>query len=132
MNPKAIVFCCSWSSYPGLQLSQLPIKETDPEYKVIINMCAGRITPELILEAFQKGAWGVMIAGCPVDKCEHDGNYKTRRRILLTKRLLAELGIEPERLMLEWIDKGESQKFKDTVSAFIENMKNLGPIPQLS
>ncbi len=131
MDTKAIIFCCNWSVYPGLQLSEDITVEPDPEYKIIVNMCSGRLSPELILEALTNSAWGIMIAACPVEECEHDGNYKTRRRVLLLKKVLEQFGVEPQRLKLEWIDKGEITKFKKSIGSFIEDLKKLGPISKL-
>ena len=131
MNTKAIIFCCNWSVYPGLQLSEDITIESDPDYKIIVNMCSGRLQPDLILEALRDSAWGVMIAAYPPEECEHDGNYKTRRRVLLLKKILVQFGIEPQRLKLEWIDKGESVKFKKSIGSFIEDLKELGPIAKL-
>lgn len=128
MNPSAVIFSCNWSTYPGLQLSRSYLEQSKPEYKVIINMCSGRISPELILETFKNGAWGIMIASCPDDKCEHDGNYKTRRRVILLKRTLEQFGIEPQRLKLEWIDKGEVGKFQKSADDFVSEIKSLGPV----
>jgi F420-non-reducing hydrogenase iron-sulfur subunit len=125
VQPKVLVFSCNWSTYPGLQLSRQdgPEKISEP----IITMCAGRLDPELILDAFSRGAWGVFIAGCPPDECEHDGNYKTRRRILLLRKMLGQLGVEPERLALEWVGVGESAKLTKLVGEFTARVAQLGP-----
>ena len=128
MNPRTIIFSCNWSSYPGLQLSENPLEPVPEDHKLIINMCAGRISPELIIDAFKNGAWGVMIASCPTDKCEHDGNYKTQRRVLLLKKTLEQFGIDANRLKLEWIDKGEAAKLKQAIDKFVSEMNKLGPI----
>ncbi|MBC8313189.1 MAG: hydrogenase iron-sulfur subunit [Candidatus Cloacimonetes bacterium] len=132
MNPKAVIFCCNWSSFPGLQLSAVADEEPSSEQKVIVNMCSGRISSELLLEAFKNNAWGVLIAACPEDKCEHDANYKTHRRILLLRKTLEQFGIEPERIKLEWIDKTESAKLKKSIDVFMKEIKELGPINTLN
>jgi F420-non-reducing hydrogenase iron-sulfur subunit len=124
-DPKVLVFCCNWSTYPGLQLSRSD--GFGSGFEPIITMCAGRLDPELILEAFSRGAWGVFVAGCPPDECEHDGNYKARRRILLLKRTLGQLGVEPERLALEWVSTGESAKLKKLVDDFTARVARMGP-----
>jgi len=127
MNPKTVVFFCNWSAYPGLQLSQNPLAVPDTDEKMLVSMCSGRISPELILEAFRKGAWGVLITACPVDKCEHNGNYKTFGRITLLKTMLQQIGVDSNRLRLEWIDKGEAAKLKKAIGVFNEEIKGLGP-----
>jgi heterodisulfide reductase subunit A len=124
---KIIVFACNWSVFPGMQLSESPtlIKTT---YGIIVSMCSGRVAPELILDAFEEGAWGVMVAGCPPEECDHDGNYKTRRRLVLLKSVLKELNIEPERVKLEWFSTGESAKLKRSIDDFVNEIEKIGPI----
>ena len=128
MNAKAVVFYCNWSTYPGLQLSHMADPEEDAQKKLLVSMCSGRISPELILEAFYNGAWGVMITACPVDKCEHDGNYKTVGRISLLKTMLEQLGLDSNRLKLEWIDKGEVAKLQSTTKGFMTEIEAMGPV----
>jgi F420-non-reducing hydrogenase iron-sulfur subunit len=128
MSTKTLVFFCNWSTYPGLQLSRNPLATPSDEEKMMVSMCSGRISPELILEAFRRGAWGVMITACPQDKCEHDGNYKTAGRIFLLKTMLRQIGVDSNRLRLEWIDKGESAKLKSAVDSFVDEVENMGPI----
>ncbi|OGD74738.1 MAG: hypothetical protein A2Y64_08870 [Candidatus Coatesbacteria bacterium RBG_13_66_14] len=128
LRPKVLVFCCNWSTYPGFQLSRLGEGDEGDREPIIITMCTGRLDPELILEAFSRGAWGVFVAGCPPDECEHNGNYKTRRRILLLKKTLGPLGVEPERLALEWVSTGESAKLAKLVGDFTARVAQLGPL----
>lgn len=124
---KVIVFCCNWSIFPGLQLSD-SLSMIKTPYGAIVTMCSGRVAPELILDAFEEGAWGVMVAGCPPEECDHDGNYKTRRRLVLLKNLLKDLNIEPERVRLEWLSTNESGKLELMINDFIKNLEKLGPI----
>ena len=126
---KFIVFICNWSLFPGLQMSQSQTLIKTP-YGMIITMCAGRINPELILHAFKEGAWGVMVAGCPPKECEHDGNYKARRRVLLLKSSLKQMNIEPERLRMVWFSKGQSAKLKKAINDFLKDIEKLGPIKE--
>ena len=127
---KALIFCCNWSLFPGLQLSESPSLVKTP-YGIIVSMCSGRVAPELILEAFDEGAWGVMVAGCPPEECDHNGNYKTRRRLVLLKSILKELNIEPERIKIEWFSTGESEKLSKAIDGFVNNLEKLGPIKKM-
>jgi coenzyme F420-reducing hydrogenase delta subunit len=128
MKPKTVIFFCNWSAYPGLQLSENIVGESDSVSKMLVTMCSGRISPELILEAFYRGAWGVLITACPKDSCEHDGNYKTTGRIALLKMMLTQLGVDSKRLKMEWVDKGEVSKLKQAVDTFVNEMSHLGPV----
>ncbi len=132
MNPKSVIFCCSWSSYPGLQLSENLYEDPGKQNNIIISMCSGRVSAELILEAFKNDAWGVMVASGPKEKCEHDANYKTRRRIILLQKMLEQFGIEPERIKLEWIDKGEAAKLKLAINNFSNELRKMGPVQSIN
>ncbi len=128
MSAKAVIFFCNWSAYPGLQMSQNPLEKTKDDQKLLVSMCSGRVSSELIFETFSKGAWGVLVAACPPDSCEHDGNYKTVARIKLLKNMLEQMGVDPGRLKMEWIDKGESAKLEQAVDTFVKEIEALGPL----
>ncbi len=127
-SPKVVVFCCNWSMTPGLQLSRMEFKGAENASGIIVTVCSGRIDPGLILEAFDQGAWGVMIACCPLDECEHDGNYRAKERCALVGRLLDVLGVQSERLKLEHFATGEAQKLKNALKSFAGEIASLGPI----
>jgi F420-non-reducing hydrogenase iron-sulfur subunit len=97
--------------------------------RVIRLMCSGRLDPQFVLAALRQGADGVLVGGCPAGDCHfQDGNIKCRRRFELLLRLLAQLGIEPERLRLEWISASEAEKLRDVVEEMVKRLKELGPL----
>jgi F420-non-reducing hydrogenase iron-sulfur subunit len=127
--PKIVVFCCNWCSYAGADLAGTSRMKIKPYFRVIRVMCSGRIEPTFVLHAFAQGADGVMLAGCHPGDCHYNaGNYKARRRAMLLKNMLSQLGIEPERLKLEWISASEASKFQSTVNGFIDEITELGPL----
>ena len=128
-EPKIVVFCCNWCSYTGADLAGTSRLKIKPNFRVIRTMCSGRIEPSFIFHAFARGADGVMVAGCHPGDCHYSsGNYKTKRRIALLKKTLPQLGIESERLRLEWISAAEGTKFRNEVNGFIDEVTELGPI----
>ena len=129
-DKKIIIFCCNWALFPGLQLSSTSAIIKMP-YGVIVTMCSGRITPELILDAFDEGAWGVMVAGCPPEECDHNGNYKTRRRLILLQNFLKQMNIDPKRIKLECFSSGESIKLKNSINEFTKIIEKIGPIEKV-
>ena len=129
-EPKIVGFCCNWCAYAGADLAGISRIQYPPNLRMIRMMCSGSLDPQYILEAFQKGADGVFIGGCHLGDCHYiSGNYKTLRRIALVKSLLPQLGIEPERVKLEWVSAAEGQRFAQVVTDFIEEIKRLGPNP---
>ncbi len=128
-KPKIIVFCCNWCSYAGADLAGTSRLKIKPYFRIIRTMCSGRIEPSFVFHAFARGADGIMIAGCHPGDCHYNaGNYKARRRITLLQNILPQLGIEPERLRLEWISASEAPKFQSTVNEFIDAVTELGPL----
>ena len=100
------------------------------DFRVIRVMCSGRVDPEHILKAFATGADGILVAGCHPADCHYiGGNYRTRRRIPLLKVMIAQFGLEPTRLQLEWISASEGERFQQKITGFIDHIKKLGPSP---
>lgn len=101
--------------------------EYQPNGVIIRVMCSSRVDPQHVLWAFKKGADGVFIGGCHPGDCHYqDGNYKTLRRIKLLKKLLGELGINPDRLRLEWVSAAEGKKFVNVMNEFTDYIRKLG------
>jgi len=128
-KPKIIAFCCNWCSYAGADGAGVARIQIQPYFRIIRTMCSSRIDPELILEAFQKGAWGVLVLGCHPGDCHYkSGNYKTLRRTYLLKRVLKQFGIEEERLRLDWVSASEGAQFARIMDEMIETIEKLGPL----
>ena len=97
--------------------------------RVIRVMCSGRIDPQFILDALAKGADGVLIGGCHPNDCHYvEGNYKLLRRYRLLQRMLQDLGIEADRVRLEWISAAEGEKLKRVMFDMVAKVKALGPL----
>jgi len=52
---------------------------------------------------------------------------KTARRIPLLKKMLAQFGIEDERVRLDWISASEGDRFAAVVNEMTEGIRQLGP-----
>jgi F420-non-reducing hydrogenase iron-sulfur subunit len=128
-EPKIIGFICKWCTSAGADLAGTSRMKYPPNMIPITVFCSSRIDPQYILWAFKNGADGVFMGGCHPNDCHYqDGNYKTMKRIPILKKLLSELGIEEERLRLEWISASEADKFKKTIIEFTDTIKKFGPL----
>jgi F420-non-reducing hydrogenase iron-sulfur subunit len=127
-EPKIVAFCCNWCSYAGADLAGTSRMQYAPNIRVIRVMCSGRVNPLFVLKALSIGADGVLVLGCHPGDCHYiEGNYKTMRRIPLLKKMLKQLGIEEERVRLEWVSASEAAKFAEVTNSFTQAIKNLGP-----
>jgi len=129
-EPNILGFLCNWCSYAGADLAGTSRMKYPANLKSIRVMCSGRVDPAFVLEALRKGVDGVLIAGCHPGDCHYQsGNYKTNRRIKLLKKLLEELGIDPQRVRFDYVSASEGQKFATIVTEFVAEIKKLGPNP---
>ena len=129
-EPKIIGFCCNWCAYAGADLAGINRNQYPANIRMIRVMCSGTIEPLYVVKAFKEGADGVFIGGCHPGDCHYqNGNYKTQRRIVLLKRAISEIGLDPRRIRLEWISAAEGQRFARIITEFTEEIKKLGPNP---
>jgi len=93
-------------------------------------MCTGRVDLSFVLRAFSKGKDGVFVGGCHLGDCHYvtEGNYHALHMVHLCKKLLGHIGVDPERLRIEWISAGEGTRFAEVVNDFSKKIKTLGPL----
>jgi len=93
-------------------------------------MCTGRVDLAFVLRAFEKGADGVIIGGCWPGECHYvtEGNYDALGNMHLCRKLLRHIGLNPERLRLEWISASEGNRFAEVMSDFAGKLRDLGPL----
>jgi F420-non-reducing hydrogenase iron-sulfur subunit len=128
-RPRIIAFFCNWCTYTAADLAGVSRMKYAPNMRIIRVMCSGRVDPQFIMEAFARGADGVLIGGCHPGDCHYaEGNYKALRRFHLLKRLMREMGVEEERLRLEWISASEGDKVKLVMNEMVRKIEALGPL----
>ncbi len=93
-------------------------------------MCTGRVDIAFVLRAFSKGADGVFIGGCWLGECHYvtEGNYDALFNMHFTKKLLEQVGLNPDRLRLEWISASEGTRYAEVMNDFGKTLKKLGPL----
>ena len=128
-EPKIIAFCCHWCTYTGADLAGLNRMNYPANVRVLRIPCSGRMNPQYVIEALNKGCDGVLVCGCHPGDCHYvTGNYYARRRMMIFKRLLEYEGLQPERFQVRWISGAEAGKFRDTVMDVVEQVRALGPL----
>ncbi len=126
-QPRIVAFFCNWCTYTAADLAGVSRLKHASNIRVIRVMCSGRIDPQFVLDAFAKGADGVLIGGCHPGDCHYiEGNYKALRRVRLLKRMLHDLGIEEDRFRLEWISASEGEKVRIVVNDMAAKARELG------
>ncbi|MCX7841159.1 MAG: hydrogenase iron-sulfur subunit [Anaerolineae bacterium] len=128
-EPLIIGFTCNWCSYRAADSAGSMRLKYPPNIRLIRLMCSGRIDTTFVLQAFANGADAVLISGCHPGDCHYvEQNYKAQSRFLMMRRLLAQMGIEPQRLKLLWASAAEGVIFAEEVTKMVEEVRALGPL----
>ncbi|MCX7174834.1 MAG: hydrogenase iron-sulfur subunit [Proteobacteria bacterium] len=129
-KPIIVGFLCNWCCYGGADLCGVSRFQYPPYLRVIRLMCSGRVDLEFIFRAFAKKADGVFIGGCHLGDCHYnpEGNYDALGNSLVAKRILENVGVNPDRLRLEWVSAGEGIRFAEVMNEFGAKIKSLGPL----
>jgi F420-non-reducing hydrogenase iron-sulfur subunit len=128
-EPRILGFLCNWCSYAGADkagAAQVPYPEN---VQVIRVMCSGRVDPQFVLEAFKRGADGVIILGCHLGDCHYkEGNHRATERYYLLQKMMNQYGIDGKRIKLDYVSAGEGEKYIKVITEYVQEIKKLGPV----
>ncbi len=93
-------------------------------------MCSGRVDLAFVLRAFSRGTDGVFIGGCHLNECHYitNGNHHAYGMVQLCKKMLAHLGVDPDRIRIEQMSAGEGIRFAEFMNDFSKKVRELGPL----
>ena len=120
---RIIVFTCNWNAYSGLEMAGYERLSLPAGVRPVKVMCLGRLHPGLVLKAFELGADGVLMLGCPPGECRYEfGNSRAEELFEETRALARLLSIGEERLQLDWVAAGDGEAFVEKVREFVERV----------
>jgi F420-non-reducing hydrogenase iron-sulfur subunit len=101
-----------------------------PHVKLVRVMCTGRVDLAFIFRAFSNGNDGVIVCGCWPGECHYitEGNYIALSNMHIGRRLLKHIGVDPERLRLEWVSASEGNRFAEVMNGFSKKVEAMGPL----
>jgi coenzyme F420-reducing hydrogenase delta subunit len=127
MNITAL--CCHNALYAGLPPDELSRAHVEG-VRIIETPCSGKVDPIYLLKAFEKGADVVVVLACDQRLCATiEGSKRIHKRIERTKRLLAEAGLEPERLVLRIVRRPALTSLDALFGSIRAATRELGPSP---
>ncbi|MFZ3132218.1 MAG: hydrogenase iron-sulfur subunit [Desulfosporosinus sp.] len=129
-KPRILGIICNWCCYGGADLAGVSRFQYPPYIRLLRVMCSGRVEMEHILRAFSNGQDAVFIGGCHLSDCHYntEGNYDAIRMVSLCKKILERIGMNPERLRIEWVSAGEGIRFANIMNEFGREIERLGPL----
>jgi len=129
-EPKVVAYCCTYCAYTAGDLAGSMRLEYAPNVRVVKILCTGKIDAVLLLRAFEEGADAVYVAGCAIGDCHFlEGNLRALRTIADAKRLLEEVGLEPERLEFFHVPASAGPLFAQRANEMTAVARELGPNP---
>jgi coenzyme F420-reducing hydrogenase delta subunit/Pyruvate/2-oxoacid:ferredoxin oxidoreductase delta subunit len=128
--PRIIAFICTYCTYTAADMAGSMRLQYPPNVRVVKLLCTGRIDVQHILKTFEAGADAVMVSGCELGDCHfQQGNYRAVKRVAQTKQILADCGLEPERIEMFHVGASDAPGWAAAVNQMVGRAKRLGPNP---
>ncbi|HFQ89271.1 MAG TPA: hydrogenase iron-sulfur subunit [Desulfobulbus sp.] len=131
-TPDIRLFSCHYTSqqscaHEGRELQELGFPENVRMTRVA---CTGKLEVLTLLKAFEDGADGVYVVGCPKDGCHNvKGSQRAAKRVQAVRDALEELGVEPDRVRMYHLPRGLHPEFVDAAREMDEGIRSMGPGP---
>jgi len=130
--PDIRLFSCHYTSqqscaHEGKELQELGFPENVRLTRV---PCTGKLEVATLLKAFEDGADGVYVVGCPTDGCHNvEGSQRAAKRVAAVRDALQELDVEPERVNMYHLPRGLHPEFIDAANEMNQCIEKIGPSP---
>lgn len=129
-EPSIVAFCCHYCAYTAADSAGTKRIAYPANVKIIRLPCSGKVDTIQLLQAFERGADGVVVAGCLDGDCHFKtGNVRAGERVAQAQELLGEIGLEPERVQMFRLSAGMGELFADIAREVTERIRALGPSP---
>ena len=129
-EPRVLAFCCHFCAYAAADLAGTMRIQYPPNVRIIRTPCTGRLETEFLIKALETGADGVLVAGCLEGGCHYtSGNLYAKRRVESMRDMLAEIGLEKERLRMVNVSAAGGRLLADHITDMVETVRKLGPNP---
>ena len=127
---KILSFLCLKWGYGGADMAGTIRAQYPTSLRTILVPCTGRVGSEVIMRGFGRGADGILVVGWYPGECDYEkGNYFAHRSVAYLREVVKAVGINPERLKMEFCSSAEGSKFRDLAISFDEEIRKLGPNP---
>ena len=118
-SPKILVFRCQWAVFPTLDGDS----ELTSNVRIIELPCASRVDHFHILEAFQQGIDGVLIAACSEEDCKQQkASGKAKQSVERLIEKLKQIGLQ-DRLHFCTATPRYPEKFERELEEFRERIE---------
>lgn len=128
-EPKIVAYCCNFCAFAAADLAGAMRLQYPPNVRIIHLPCTGKIDAILLIKTLENGVDGIFVAGCMEGQCHYlQGNLRAKKKVAYVKKLLDEIGIEPERVEMFNLSSAMGGRFAEIVQEMTDRITKLGPI----
>lgn len=125
-EPRIVAFCCHYCAFTAADLAGTMRQQYPPNVRIVRFPCTGRLEINMILKAVLDGADGVLVAGCEPGSCHYlQGNIRAAKRVEHCRELLAQSGVNPERVEMRHIAASQGPLFAKVARLFTEKIREI-------
>jgi F420-non-reducing hydrogenase iron-sulfur subunit len=127
-EPKIVAYCCNFCAFAAADLAGAMRIQYPPNVRIILLPCTGKVDAIHLMKSFEDGADGVFVAGCMEGECHFmEGNLRAKKRVAYVKRLLDEVGVNPDRVEMFNLSSAMGGRFAEIVEEMTKKIKEIGP-----
>ncbi len=128
-EPKIVAYCCNFCAFAAADLAGAMRVQYSPNVRIILLPCTGKVDAIVLMKAFEDGADGVFVAGCMEGECHFmEGNLRAKKKVAYVKRLLEEVGTDPQRIEMFNLSSAMGGRFAEIVEEMTKRVKEIGPV----
>jgi F420-non-reducing hydrogenase iron-sulfur subunit len=129
-EPIIVTFACHYCAYTAADMAGTQRLTYPANVKIVKVPCTGKVDTLHLMRALQKGADGVLVAGCIKGDCHFkNGNLRAEKRVEYVKGLLDDIGVGGDRVHMVFMTAGQGKIFAEEAAVFTEKVRQLGPNP---
>lgn len=118
-----LVFTCNWNPFSGMETAGFERLPYSARVYPIRVMCLGRLRPGIILKAFERGAHGVFLLGCPQDECPYEfGGRRAEETFAIARELVRTMGYPDQWLKMDRVAAGDGKAWVNKIQTFIAGL----------
>jgi coenzyme F420-reducing hydrogenase delta subunit len=127
-EPKIVAYCCNFCVFAAADLAGAMRVQYPPNVRIIRLPCTGKVDAIHLMKSFEDGADGVFVAGCMEGECHFmEGNLRAKKRVAYVKKLLDEVGVNPDRVEMFNLSSAMGGRFAEIVEEMTNKIKEIGP-----
>jgi coenzyme F420-reducing hydrogenase delta subunit len=126
-KPRIVVLYCQHSIKDDVDVTACARKVERARVRPAMMPCSSKVQVSHLLDILDQEADGVEVIACPTECCGHlIGSKRAAKRVEYTRRLLDQIGVEPERLGISYGVGLSSNAFLTRVAGRSDAVLNLG------